>query len=163
MKTRFVTMILMMAMSIAAIAQDNIAENGYVNSSAGFKEMTQYGTYAHFSFESEGLYTADGKTLVKAHPMGYDDTVWIFFVKYGATTIGSGAFNWFPNTASKNKLYVFLPKTVTSIAPDAFGKAVYSVGIYNTENDSPESKFDVNSDGNVDVSDVTAVISEILK
>ena len=70
MKTRFVTMILMMAMSIAAIAQDNIAENGYVNSNAG---------------------------------------------------------------------------------------------IYDTENDAPESKFDVNSDGNVDVSDVTAVISEILK
>lgn len=38
-----------------------------------------------------------------------------------------------------------------------------SAGIYDTENDAPESKFDVNSDGNVDVSDVTAVISEILK
>lgn len=43
------------------------------------------------------------------------------------------------------------------------GYANSSAGIYDTENDAPESKFDVNSDGNVDVSDVTAVISEILK
>lgn len=63
-------------------------------------------------------------------------------------------------------LALMMAMSIAAIAQDNIAENGYvnsSAGIYDTENDAPESKFDVNSDGNVDVSDVTAVISEILK
>ena len=152
---------LLTVMSISVFAQDNIDDKGFANSPAGFKEMTQNGVYGHVTYSSVGLYTADGKTLVRAIPQAWDTPVWIFFVKAGCTTIAPNAFGYFSNQDASNKFHVYMPASVTSIATNAFGMMVYDVGIYDV--DESTSKYDVNDDGSVNVSDVTAIVNEILK
>ena len=94
-----------------------VATTDYIYSSDGFVVKTSVFTDSdiNYTYKSTGLYSKDGKVLVSAisidyrHP--YNDAR--FYVLDGCETIASGAFQGVCDCR------VYIPSSVTNIAPDA--------------------------------------------
>ena len=103
---------LFMLLSLIAFSQE--ATTDYIYCPNGFKVVEVECPYRPGYDDRStciGLYTADGKTLVQA--IQFNGFGIYFYVMDGTETIASKAFQYFSNKQ------VFIPSSVTSIAPDA--------------------------------------------
>ncbi len=121
--------------SIMAFGQDNITPNGYISGGATLMSQRENGNVY------EGLYTADGKTLIRANlkTEGNYNTFY-FYVKEGTTTIAANAFNYeYPLQSSTyiiGDINIYIPESVKYISPDAFNKKVVKVVVYKSGNNA---------------------------
>ena len=101
-----------------------VATTDYIYSSDGFVVKTSVFTASDDTYKSTGLYSKDGKVLVSAisiyHRSPYSDER--FYVLDGCETIASGAFQGVYNYE------VYIPSSVTNIAPDAIVSKVLCTG-----------------------------------
>ena len=97
-----------------------VATTDYIYSSDGFVVKTSVFTASDYNypFKSTGLYSKDGKVLVSAISTDYNR----FYVLDGCETIASGAFQGVYDCR------VYIPSSVTNIAPDAIVSKVLCHG-----------------------------------
>ncbi len=126
-------------MGAPAVAQDNLDDRGgVVGPFATFDEpfTINYSLWANNpegnvitvdDYLARGLYTEDGSTLVQCYCKVYSSW-YVCFVKPGTTTIAEGAL-----IAREDHVidYLFIPKTVTYIAPRAL-RSVRDVVVYDS-------------------------------
>lgn len=98
-------------------AQENTTE--YIYSDDGFEVKTSiFKEYNGNTITCTGLYSKDGKIFVSAISGDWRDNRYLFYVIDGCETIASGAFQSFLD------MYVYIPSSVKSIAPDAITSRV---------------------------------------
>lgn len=111
--------------TIGAMAQPEI-RNGFYYSPQGFKVYVGNANNSriyHRDFDYSGLYSADGRTLIKASEGFSNNGIWYFCVINGTEAIGSYAFSNFCRSGDEDsyrRIVIYIPSSVKYIAPDAF-------------------------------------------
>lgn len=102
-----------------------VATTDYIYSSDGFVVKTSVFTASdnNYTYKCTGLYSKDGKVLVSAISADYYSSYdYRFYVLDGCETIASGAFQGVYDCR------VYIPSSVTNIAPDAIVSKVLCHG-----------------------------------
>lgn len=126
-------------------AQDCITDKGYIYSLNGFVEKTYEAKLdsKYYAQEYSGLYTADGKVLVRANK-GYSINTNVYFaVAPGTEVIAPNALIHVINVTKSAQLTLGIPSSVKYIAPDAID---YTIKIYDEPTSSIKQREEVSSE-----------------